>query len=216
MSREIAYFYKGKEVDIESLFKKKYNMNAVSNLGEDELIDELAKALEAKDMKLYKKIVDKNLETVSNLDPDFWMETFSGNSREEILFWIGYTKRPLTIIELGVIKKEFNDLFLKGLTRKDLDLGEADEIIENLEDDIGRLKEAEKGEVIKEPKDYSGLKGTFYEVDKEGIRGSSYLGGTAGEPPKVIILDKSMKKVDFTNVKFLQSRIDAVKKASGL
>jgi len=213
MSREIVYFYKGKEVDIKSLLKKKYDMNTVSNLGEDELIDELANALEANDMKLYEKIVDENLETASNLNPDFWMETFSGDSQEEILFWIGYKKRTLTIIELSVIKKEFNYLFLEGLDREDLDLSETYEIIENLEEDISRLKEAEKGEVIKEPKDYSALKGTFYEVDKRGIRRCLHLGNPDG-PPKVIISDESMKKVDFTNQKkFLQSRIDAIKKA---
>lgn len=187
-------------------------------LGEDELIDELAKALEANDMKSYKKIVDGNLETASNLNPDFWMETFSGDSREEISFWIGYTKRTLTIIELSVIKKEFNDLFLKGLAREDLDLSEEDDVIKNLEEEINLLEDAEKGEVIEEPKDYSKLKGIIYRVDKEGIRGTSCLRGTVGsEKSKVIILDKSMKKVDFTDQKkFLQFRIDAIKKASEL
>jgi hypothetical protein len=149
---------------------------------------------------------------LNSIGHEFWCETFSGKYPSEILFWIEYPGRRLSIQDLELIGDEFEDLFYIGLKRQDLDLEDVEEVIENLKEDIERLEEAENGDVIQQPDTYEGLKGKFLEVDEFGITGSSYLGeGTPGGNTKVIRSDESMERVDFTKQKeILRKRLAAI------
>jgi large subunit ribosomal protein L40e len=229
MTSELLFFYKGKQVVAEKLpriqFVKEVSCdisereNSIDMEDEDIFIDNLNDALKSNNMKLYGKIVEENKRVWKDIDNDFWMETFSGRyyegslAHKEISFWVNYKGRSFTIQELSILDLNFNDLLLIALKRKDTDFSEADEVISNLKYDIEELEKAENGEIIEEPSDYSKLKGyNVYRVNKTGIKTFMML-GYSDDCPKVILLDKSMVKVDFTEQKkIIRKRITLIEK----
>jgi len=229
MASELLFFYKGKQVVTEKLpriqFVKEVSHdisereNSTDMEDEDIFIDNLNDALKSNNMKLYGKIVEENKRVWKDIDNDFWMETFSGRyyegslAHKEISFWVNYKGRSFTIQELSVLDLNFNDLLLIALKRKDTDFSEADEVISNLKYDIEELEKAENGEIIEEPSDYSKLKGyNVYHVNKDGIKEFMGSGKNEGHA-KIVLLDKSMVKVDFTEKKnIIRKRIALIEK----
>ena len=99
---------------------------------EDDWIDQLYIAYRANDMVKYKHLVDSyDLTTVS---PKFWIETFTDCSREEIEFWINYPQRRFAITEIYSMSIINDDLFDLALTRSDIDMTGAEEIINCIND----------------------------------------------------------------------------------
>jgi hypothetical protein len=192
-------------------YKINGNGNPVNENIEDRFLENLRKAVEKNDFVKYRKLIDSNTKILNGIDNDFWCETFSGNSRDEILFWIDYPERQLNICDLCFIKPEFEDLFYIGLKRQDLSVDGADQFVDELEFELERLTEAENGEVILEPVDYQGITGHILYVDENGITGSMYLGGQGGRV-KVIRSDGLLTRVDFTQEKNrLRNKIDVIK-----
>ena len=100
---------------------------------EQEWMDRLEIAAENKDYGRYRQIVD-NYKHLNDVDQDFWNETFEGDDRDEILFWINYPGRRFKIYEIARIKAQYEDLFDLAFHSPNLDLDEWEEAIEWIED----------------------------------------------------------------------------------
>ena len=94
----------------------------------------------------YKRLVDANVNVLNGIVHDFWNETFNGGSRTEILFWINYPNRRLSIHDVGVIEAE--DLFQMGMVKGDLDMDGYEDVVEMLEEERdGIITAADKSKV---------------------------------------------------------------------
>ena len=225
MSSDLLFFYKGKQIMAEKLPHIQFvdevlhevlnHEKSIDMEDEDIFINSLGKALESGNMKLYEMIVEENKRVWKCIDNDFWMETFSKRyyegslAHKEISFWVKYKGRSFTIQELSIFDLIFDDLLLIGLKRKDTDFDEVDEVISNLKYDIEELEKAENGEIIEEP---DKIKGNVYHVDKHGIKKFTGL-GKSEDCAKVVLLDKSMVKVDFSEKKkVMRKRVALIEK----
>jgi hypothetical protein len=174
---------------------------------EDKFLELLEKAIQNEDFKEYEKIVKAT--NLKNMEPEIWLEIYSGDSRKEIEFWVNYPGRVISIRELNLINLKFNDLFFMGLKRDDLDLDLIDEVKEAIEDRIEELSKAENCKVIKGPVDYKGLKTDILYIDETGVVEFFSLGNS--KETRVIWKDGSTKKVDFSKLKkILNERLDAI------
>jgi hypothetical protein len=137
-------------------------------------------------------------------------DIFTGYSRDEICFWIGFSGRKLGIKDLGLIRVQFDDLFHMGLVREDLDLEGIDEVVKHLEFEIKQLSELETYEVIQRPTGSTSLFGSVVEIDRDGWKSSAVF---PDSPIRVYHSDGSMKKVDFiVRKEILGKRLEALRK----
>lgn len=115
---------------------------------QDDFLSNLQKAVYANDMVRYGQLVNQNINILNGMESDLWPEIFHGGTHDEILFWIRYPGRKLTVHELSIIPFEYQDLFEEGLKRPDLDVDpeELEEAVGNLEE---RMDEAEGSDKAK-------------------------------------------------------------------
>ena len=86
----------------------------------------------------YGRLISQNINVLNGIVRCFWTEIFSEGSQAEILFWINTPLRQLTISDLFVISNVDDHLFQIGLSKHYLNLDDAEDVIEVLEE---RLEE---------------------------------------------------------------------------
>ena len=123
-------------------------LNCAGQAVENALFDQLQLALDNNNMVAYEALVRNNINVFNGMEGCVWPEIFSGDDRNEILFWLNTPLRRLHVMDLMVIKPEDDDLFQQGLLRPDLDLTDIDEVIENLQEQEQEEDDEEKRRVI--------------------------------------------------------------------
>ena len=118
---------------------------------ENDLLEKLESTNNENDFTKYKTLVDDNINLVLSLDRYIWLDIFSTDDNyKEILFWINYPNRQLTVHELILIPYEFNDLFLMGINKLDLSLIGISGEVDALDETLGDLEELEEGSKARE------------------------------------------------------------------
>ena len=143
--KKIVFKHNGKQIcpGKISLYSSLYKKYPIHGCGmyvgweiEQDVLEHLEQAANNKDFVLYKKIVDENPDVFNGMESDYWRETFYEGDYDEILFWIDYPGRRLTIHDIFMISftPSGDDLFQRGLCRKDLDFEGVETVIEVLEE----------------------------------------------------------------------------------
>lgn len=115
---------------------------------EEALFDQLQNALDNNDMVAYEKLVSNNITVWNGMRGCVWPEIFSGDSRNEITFWLNTPLRRLHVMDLMVIRTDNQDLFEQGLLRPDLDVTDVDEVIENLQEQEQEEDDPERKRIL--------------------------------------------------------------------
>ena len=123
-------------------------LNCAGSDVEHALFDQLQNALDNNDMVRYENLVRNNVNVFNGMEGCVWPEIFSGEDRNEILFWLNTPLRRLHVMDLMVIRTENDDLFQQGLLRTDLDLTDIDEVIENLHEQEQEEDDPERRRII--------------------------------------------------------------------
>jgi hypothetical protein len=89
-------------------------------MDEDELFDELLRSAEKKDFVRYRKLVDKYPTLLDEFMNDWWVQMFVDNKNDVVSFWIGYSRRKLSIHHVAVIKDP--QLFSRALRVPHIDM----------------------------------------------------------------------------------------------
>lgn len=141
--RKIVFKHNGKQIcpgklSLYSSLYKKYRIHECGMSAgwdiEEDILGKLELAVNDGDFVWYKDIVDKNFDVFNGISSDYWRETFYQGDHDEVLFWIDYPCRRLTIHDIAFISWSYEDLFQRGLCRKDLDFDGVDNVIEVLEE----------------------------------------------------------------------------------
>lgn len=94
-------------------------------------MERLYDVLSSHDIERYKHIIDEY--DLWSVNHDFWNDVYMYGTREEILFWINYEHRGLSIYEIILISDNYEDLFDLALPKIECGRNEMEEAVDYLD-----------------------------------------------------------------------------------
>lgn len=116
---------------------------------DDELTDQLEEAAVHNDFSTYDRLVKANINLINNVESDFWNHLFNGENANEIAYWINSPLRRLSIRDIDLILPIHDKLFYQGLARPDLNLENADDVLEILGEQLSESESRREKDIIR-------------------------------------------------------------------